>query len=162
MAMAACKECKRPVSTGAAACPHCGAPDPASGTPEQQAAEETSAQEAVTSDRRFMIGCLSVFIGIPVLVGLLTWAFADDEPDTGSPAEARYYCQEFVRDRLRAPSTAEFSDVSSTGGENTFTVRGQVDAENAFGAPLRNRFTCEVRYDPDDESWNLVNLAGLR
>jgi hypothetical protein len=160
MAMTTCKECSRAVASDAPACPHCGVAAPGEGGAERDAARKADAD---AFGRKFTIGCLSLFIGLPLLVGLVTWASGGGEEgeSTGTAAEAEYYCEEFVRDRLRAPSTAEFSNVTGIGGGNAFTVRGQVDAENAFGAALRRSFTCQVRYDPSDQSWTLVSLSGV-
>lgn len=59
-----------------------------------------------------------------------------------------YYAWEVARQevaaRLKAPSTADFCEMSestiSLSGD-TWTVRGYLDAQNSFGAPLRNSFT---------------------
>lgn len=76
--------------------------------------------------------------------------------DRGYSAE--YYCKEFVKDRLKAPSTADFA-VSHTGVGPQYHVSGTVDAENSFGAKIRSDFTCVVRDEGD--SWRLVSLTGL-
>ncbi len=47
----------------------------------------------------------------------------------------------------------------SNTGAGTFTVTGNVDAQNSFGAMLRMRFTCVVR-DAGAER-RLVSLTGL-
>jgi hypothetical protein len=58
-------------------------------------------------------------------------------------------CREKVKTQLKAPATAQFSGESvtkqPTGG--LYEVRGVVDAENGFGALLRQRYTCTATAD---------------
>jgi hypothetical protein len=73
-------------------------------------------------------------------------------------------CRGFVSDRLRAPATAKFRDLTSDGAsadstaENQFSVRASVDAENGFGALIRSSYRCEVTYLPDSDQWRLDDL----
>lgn len=61
-------------------------------------------------------------------------------------SRVRLACQDWVRDRLKAPGTAKFVRGSTETGRMTDTTRwvsrGAVDAENSFGATLRNRYEC--------------------
>lgn len=62
--------------------------------------------------------------------------------------EARSACQDWVKDKLKAPASAEFGGHSVDGGEQgPWTITGWVDAQNSFGAKLRNTWTCTVRLD---------------
>ena len=54
-----------------------------------------------------------------------------------------------VGDRLKSPSTAKFcsvSDYTVTLDGNTWTIKGYVDAQNSFGATLRNNFTVVITF----------------
>lgn len=83
--------------------------------------------------------------------------------------EANIMCQQLVTDRLKAPSTAKFSDFTNTqvyniqGQPNTFRAIGYVDAQNSFGAMLRSNYTCDIRYNSgewaDIRNWTLINLV---
>jgi hypothetical protein len=58
--------------------------------------------------------------------------------------------ENFIKDQLKAPSTAEFSPhgetrVAYNEADDTYTVRGWVDAQNSFGAKLRSKYICTVR-----------------
>jgi hypothetical protein len=61
-------------------------------------------------------------------------------------------CQNFVTKNLKAPSSAQFPsttdpDVSIAHLSNDrWSVLGYVDAQNSFGAQLRQTFTCQVIY----------------
>ena len=52
-------------------------------------------------------------------------------------------CEEKVREFLKAPSTAKFPNYTEWGfakDKNILTVQGYVDAQNSFGAMMRNTF----------------------
>jgi hypothetical protein len=71
--------------------------------------------------------------------------------------EAREACRTYVRDRLVAPATAQFSEERVIGSNPTM-VAGKVDSENRFGAMLRTTYTCRVQYESGE--WRLVSLIG--
>lgn len=65
------------------------------------------------------------------------------EPHKPSGIEMYVQAQEFVRQGLKAPSTARFPGEASylaADGSGLYQVTGYVDAENSFGAPLRNEW----------------------
>lgn len=76
-------------------------------------------------------------------------------------AEAKTICEQFVSRRLKAPRGASFSHVWDTeilgSGDGPYEVRGFVDAQNSFGALLRNPYTCSVEA-AGGESWKLLEL----
>jgi hypothetical protein len=56
-------------------------------------------------------------------------------------------CEKLVQGKLKAPATANFTEVFTT--KNTagdYITKGNVDAENSFGANLRNTFTCTTHH----------------
>jgi len=62
--------------------------------------------------------------------------------------------KEIVEGRLKAPSTAEFcskSEANIREDGNTWTVSGYVDAENSFGAMIRNDFTVVITFTNDSQ-----------
>lgn len=71
-------------------------------------------------------------------------------------------CESAVRDMLKAPSTATFQSSlegrwivpDSAGGQVTYS--NTVDAQNSFGAMLRNRFVCSAARTADGSDWQLV------
>ena len=69
--------------------------------------------------------------------------------------------QKFVRDKLKAPTTAKFqdsidADVTHIGG-GRYVVNSYVDSQNVFGAMLRTKYRCELT-DLGDGKWQLTNL----
>jgi hypothetical protein len=67
--------------------------------------------------------------------------------------------QQFLKDRLKAPSTAKFPlyDAACVTdlGDGRYKVTSYVDAQNSFGAMLRTRYVCVLRKSTDGDQWNL-------
>jgi hypothetical protein len=96
-----------------------------------------------------------------LLVGTLAFAVlggGGDKPSEGEKkSDVERVCKDqFIADRLKAPSTAEY-DLTVTGGPITYTANGTVDSENGFGAMLRSDVTCVVRDDGD--KWVLESVT---
>ncbi|GAA0199095.1 hypothetical protein GCM10009123_03020 [Kangiella japonica] len=76
---------------------------------------------------------------------------------------AYQYAKDFIKNRLKAPSTAEFPSfrgVSHTyKGKCSHRITGAVDAQNSFGAKIRNRFDVTVRYNKEKETYSLESLS---
>lgn len=76
--------------------------------------------------------------------------------------EAWDICSEFVRDRLKAPKTADFAEYKDEGTSvlkygSAFVVNGYVDAENSFGANIRTQYVCTVK-PVGGHRWQLLDL----
>jgi hypothetical protein len=88
--------------------------------------------------------------------GLGAYALSRPEPADGSITA----CQDAVREQLKTPATAKFSEdrvVEQSGA--TFYVHGIVDAENSFGATLRNRYQCIA--NQSGTRWQVVDVSLL-
>jgi hypothetical protein len=75
--------------------------------------------------------------------------------------EAADMCHTFVGRQLKSPASADYSNDHVTGGPAVFTVVGDVDADNSFGASIRGRYRCVVSKDAgDNDMWHasVVNL----
>lgn len=99
---------------------------------------------------------------------------APAKPDTAVDLSACKIVREFVIDRLKAPAGAEFQPCwgglfgqngkdhaivyPSRGGAGTvFSVVAYVDAQNGFGAKLRNYYQAKVLYT--GSNWRLQSLT---
>lgn len=90
-----------------------------------------------------------------ILLGALASA-VNSYKQTSSDTERLTYlstiAENAVKDNLKAPSTAEFPQfykyeyIQSKEEADTYFVFGYVDAENSFGAKLRNDFAVKMRY----------------
>jgi hypothetical protein len=94
---------------------------------------------------------------------MTTSKISDETHGEGGPFAAHDICKKFVRDRLKAPSSAKFGGFEkgdAVGGDGQYVVREHVDSENSFGAKLRSNYTCEVKVV--DGTWQLVSLTGIQ
>lgn len=71
---------------------------------------------------------------------------------------------DFVKNQLKAPSTAKFpwyddSCVDSL-GNSRYRVTSYVDAQNSFGAMLRSNYICELEYVGNDK-WRCIKCTLL-
>jgi hypothetical protein len=107
------------------------------------------------------IGCLGIVVIVFVIGTLASMCDGGSTSDAGDEYGAKDACQSWVKDQLKAPSTADFSNVSVTGGSGSWTVTGDVDAENSFGAKLRTGWTCDVRLEGDTYRGNATLLDDL-
>jgi hypothetical protein len=104
-------------------------------------------------------GIVLLLCGVPVALGVSFLASAGDrDPMEARADDALVTCQQFVTDRLKAPSTAEFSGHEIINADPQWTVRGAVDAQNGFGAMLRSNYVCTVTLTPDGKTWQLNSL----
>jgi hypothetical protein len=78
---------------------------------------------------------------------------------TNDPVNVKYdatnACENWVKNELKSPATADFSNEvvndDPSAAQPAFTITGAVDADNSFGAKLRNTWTCSIHTDGD--SW---------
>jgi hypothetical protein len=83
--------------------------------------------------------------------------------DVATAREVQNRCEEYVLAELIAPSTATFSPHRDTAigrtsdPGQTWIVAGHVDAQNRFGAMLRMRYVCKVRY-AGEGAWERLEL----
>lgn len=79
--------------------------------------------------------------------------------------EAWIMAQEFVKDRLKSPSTAKFPDHDEVKmrheiQDDTYIILSYVESQNSFGAMLRTDFICKIG-NPYGDTWRLYDLDFL-
>lgn len=78
--------------------------------------------------------------------------------------EAWVMAQQFVKDKLKSPGTADFGwlqtseDTVQDLGGGKYRIRGWVDSQNTFGATVRTRFVCELKHAGGDR-WELEGIV---
>lgn len=86
-----------------------------------------------------------------------------EETVTRNKEDAYFISQEFVKQDLRAPSTAVFPLLSEVNTQhlegNTYFVRAYVESSNSFGVQIRREFSCVVI--KNGENWVLDRLVWL-
>jgi len=171
MAMTKCKECGEAVSDQAESCPHCGVP--------LKAKKEGKGSKG----GRRQFGCGSLIL-VLIIMGAIG-SILDPHGGTGGGGSgsdnsrssttdwrqednsimAYIMMEDFVKDRLKSPSTAEFPGVwdgrnehISKAGAQTYKINSYVDAQNSFGASIRTRFTGTIKQISKDR-WQLQSLT---
>lgn len=141
MALVSCPECKAEISDEAKVCPRCGSKKVAKG---------------------WTVGKLIVAGVFVALVGscIANQVKLQNDPAAAAAAQqradesmrivsAQEECKDSVLRRLKAPSSATFPneiEVRRKKDDPTmFYALGQVDAQNSFGAKLRQQFVCKLR-----------------
>lgn len=101
---------------------------------------------------------LGIVVVIAVIIGVAS-SLAPKKPyDANNEFEVKAQCEDAVKNRLKAPSTAKF-DNENASGSGTWTVSGTVDSENSFGAMLRANFQCTVIVDGDSVRTRVDSLG---
>lgn len=81
----------------------------------------------------------------------------DEEPyDMNNTQEAIAQCEHFVKERLKAPATAQFDLTAERIG--TWIVTGTVDSHNGFGAMIRSDVECEIRMNNTEGKAELYDI----
>ena len=118
-------------------------------------------EKAQKQEARNFLGCLAVTI-IAVLCVFFSCRNYKPSPEAiaeGDKYEAWYYAQKFTEKKLATPKSADFPSYHTDGvkvkniGDDKFSVRGYVDAQNAFGAIVRSRF--EAKISREGKKWYL-------
>lgn len=101
----------------------------------------------------------AIVLALVGLVALIVSRPTDHEATAEErQADAKRACQEeFIPSRLKAPATAQFTDVAVTSSASTYTVTGSVDSQNGFGALIRSTFICTMH--SADDRWVLDAAA---
>lgn len=96
------------------------------------------------------MGCFGFLVIGGILVIVIVIALnvfgsmrASHPTDEDKQAESQVACEDVVKENLKSPSTASFSNETASGTDGQYTVTGDVDSQNGFGATVRSHFTCE-------------------
>lgn len=145
MALITCPECGKQISDQSKHCPYCGYPmqptEEDSAPSSEPSPDQEPAQGKVISEIRPLTMVLLGFLLFVVLLWGTTMRSPSKHVFTDSDA---FYCaQLIVKNELKSPSTAKFckfSEATITHNDKEYMVTGYVDAQNSFGATLRNKF----------------------
>lgn len=146
-----CRTCRKIVSTAAVACPHCGEPEPC---PPESLPTIGMASGIVWSATFIFVILFFCWYGYVKITGENT------QSKTKEPLPTRAERQEKsveavamtqVQHNLKSPSSADFvySTIQSYKLKpNVWQVTGEVDAQNGFGAVIRNKWHIELVASP--------------
>src|ERR1022692_14119 len=134
-----------------------------------QAKEKLEADQKAKKSDKAMYGCLGC-LGVIVLLGIIVSLMPKTEASRENTDDTAAYvmAKQFIRERLKAPGSAEFpsqvwneGEVRKTKLENGgYRVSAWVEAQNSFGAKLRTNWVCELKRESGD-SWRVTGFCGL-
>jgi hypothetical protein len=143
-----CKKCFSEIDRRASVCPHC------------------RANQGMGAGMGCLVIIVLFIVGGFMADSLRVSSHNEYETNPAAPApavkdyesEARTMAEFAVKRSLKAPATAEFSGYRDTtyyketgmDGKEYHVVTGYVDAENSFGAKLRNSYFVKLRRDGDE------------
>ena len=85
-----------------------------------------------------------------------------DSASSSSKMDAWFSATNYVEQSLKAPRTAKFprynEEYVTYAGNDIFIISAYVDAQNSFGAMIRNNFRCEVER-VNSTNWKLISLS---
>lgn len=122
---------------------------------------ETPAEETTKPEVKVPWWMYAIVLSIIGACALALWP--KNHPPTGQEIrdDAKRVCQEkFIPARLKAPASADFSDVTVDVAGETYTVAGTVDSQNAFGAKVRATFACVMHSSGDQWVLDSANVDG--
>lgn len=105
---------------------------------------------------------ITVLGGLFCVAGVI--AAVSNSAKSGPPAdrslEGAAMCETFVKQQLKAPATARFSEETTTKvAEDEYATTGAVDSQNSFGALLRSHFRCDLTISTADNTWTSKAVA---
>lgn len=84
-----------------------------------------------------------------------------DEKKKYGKSDALMEAEDYVRSKLKAPSTAEFeggTDGVTQVNDTIFTVVRTVDSQNSFGAMLRANYSCKVIFHSKNDTYSIEDF----
>lgn len=107
-----------------------------------------------------------LFFGLFALLYWLGFGETSTSKSNNKSSMAHIQCQAFVKERLKAPSSADFAFLdysASLIGENHYAITSTVEAQNSFGVKLKKQYFCSVKWNGQNEisksNWTLVDLS---
>ena len=128
-------------------------------TIEKEAEQQTKRLKLV---RIIGFSVIAVLILIATVVTIIHYVTETPQKEVVTRVSEADACQGFVKDKLKAPTTAEFGKSKTTINQNDglHRVTGEVFSENSFGAKVRTYYVCEVQSTEDGWFPVSVEFAG--
>ena len=92
-----------------------------------------------------MIKWILAVVAVLVVGGAAVAYFVGD----GGKATAEIACEDLVKDRLKAPSSAVFDHQSEKRDGNRWMIEGAVESNNEAGVKVASDYTCSIRLSGD-------------
>lgn len=114
--------------------------------------------EKQTVNKKAKTGCcgLLVILAVVIFFAVTCSRSGADKNNKHSLMEAFIMSQDFVKQRLKAPASAQFATNCDEGSnqlnDSSFFIVGHVDSQNSFGALLRSNYTCRITFTDEDHA----------
>jgi len=158
--MIKCHECGKDISNIAPTCPHCGV---VRFNPMAQVVAKKKTGKCAMFAAIFI---LFFFVIIFSCVGNYYSNRTPEQAQADALQQTQYKvlsrAEKVVTEELKSPSSASFASFNEAVIKeikpDTWEVRSYVDAQNSFGAKIRNYFTIIMYKDPKTQIWNTLEL----
>lgn len=107
-----------------------------------------------------------IIIGLIAII-IIMWLFHGNDSKPAAldvsklDVDAYVMSEEFIKEKLKAPATADFPGGSDGRvkylGDSTYLVTSYVDAQNSFGANIRSNYTAKIKYVGEDK-WEPIDI----
>jgi hypothetical protein len=108
--------------------------------------------------KKYSLHLLSI-VTITIFI-LLAYGSSDSDTGSSSPSDNKFlaysYAEDFVKQKLKSPSSAEFPGTFEKDehitelGNRKYKINSWVDSQNSFGAQIRTNFSCTITFDGDN------------
>lgn len=155
-----CKNCGKEIPEGDKFCSNCGQ----ALTNEKEVINNGKDKDPTPSENGCGLGCLGLIV---LFVFLNIIGSSENIPYeqniSTQQSNAKFACQEAVKDRLKNPDGTIFPSIIDHTFENLgnlrYLVKSYVDATNSFGAIIRTHYSCKVKLiDEDNQEVQEVHL----
>lgn len=99
-------------------------------------------------------------LSIVTIMTFMFLAYGSSNSDSDSPSDNKFlaysYAEDFVKKKLKSPSTAEFPGTVEKDkhikelGDGKYKIDSWVDSQNSYGAQIRTNFSCTITFEGDN------------
>ncbi len=92
----------------------------------------------------------AVILGVIFLVSRCDFS-SDEVEQPDNKVRSIMYTEKYIEEIIKSPSTADFGTPEVTRiGSDTYHVKNYVDSENSFGAMIRMKYECDIKWSGND------------
>lgn len=89
---------------------------------------------------------MALLVILFLLIGKINLGGGNKDGYGHDQADAIVIAEKYVKENLKSPSSARFSNEKASLSGSTWTVNGNVEADNSFGTKIKNKFTVTITF----------------